>query len=71
MILRCAISKRFCVSSALQVRAIGAQQSPYIEELKKAEEAAQLAGLGLWTKVRDSANCHITIVMTVALPLQT
>lgn len=28
----------------------GQQQSPYFEALKKAEEAAQLAGLGLWTK---------------------
>ncbi len=34
-----------------KVRAIGAQQSPYIEELKKAEESAQAGGVGLWSKV--------------------
>lgn len=33
-----------------KVRAGGSQQSPYLEELKKAEEAAQLAGAGLWSK---------------------
>ncbi len=36
---------------APQVRP-GQQQSPYIENLKKAEEAAQLSGVGVWTKVR-------------------
>lgn len=35
----------------MQVRATGSQQSPYIEDLKKAEEAAQGAARGLWTKV--------------------
>lgn len=40
----------------LQVREIGSQVSPYIEDLKKAEEAAKLAGRGLWTKV-GLASC--------------
>jgi endonuclease YncB( thermonuclease family) len=39
------------VSGGLQVRTTGTQQSPYIEDLKKAEEQAQAAGQGLWTKV--------------------
>jgi endonuclease YncB( thermonuclease family) len=34
-----------------QVRESGSQQSPYIEELRKAQEAAQQAGAGLWSKV--------------------
>ncbi|KAF5838613.1 hypothetical protein DUNSADRAFT_2521 [Dunaliella salina] len=33
-----------------QVRAGGVQQSPYLEALQKAEERAQLAGLGVWTR---------------------
>ncbi|GFH12962.1 ribonuclease [Haematococcus lacustris] len=37
-----------------KVRASGTQQSPYIESLRKAEEHAQLAGLGLWTKDADA-----------------
>ncbi len=41
----------------MQVRT-GQQQSPYIETLKKAEEAAQASGLGVWTKVRESAHEH-------------
>ena len=36
----------------------GQQQSPYFEPLKKAEEAAQLAGLGLWTLVRPLQPMH-------------
>lgn len=48
---------RFCVVHALQVRATGAQQSPYIENLKKAEERAQLGGLGVWTKVTLHMMC--------------
>ncbi|GBF98194.1 hypothetical protein Rsub_10694 [Raphidocelis subcapitata] len=36
-----------------KVRETGSQQSPYVEELRKAQEAAQQAGAGLWTK--DSA----------------
>lgn len=34
------------------MRDIGTQKAPNIDELKKAEEAAQIAGLGVWTKVR-------------------
>jgi hypothetical protein len=45
---------------ATQVRT-GAQQSPYIEELKKAEEHAQAAGLGVWTKVRGCSVCVLEI----------
>eukprot|EP00798_Chlamydomonas_sp_ICE-L_P007216 gene7216-323_t len=33
-----------------KVRVTGSNSSPYIEELKKAEEAAQVSGLGVWTK---------------------
>lgn len=33
-----------------KVREAGSQQSPYIEELRKAQEAAQAAGAGLWSK---------------------
>mmetsp|Transcript_6774 Transcript_6774/g.14968 ORF Transcript_6774/g.14968 Transcript_6774/m.14968 type:complete len:971 (+) Transcript_6774:79-2991(+) len=33
-----------------KVRAGGEKQSPYVEELKKAEEAAQIAGLGIHTR---------------------
>ncbi|EFJ43941.1 hypothetical protein VOLCADRAFT_95870 [Volvox carteri f. nagariensis] len=33
-----------------KVRAIGKEQSPYLEDLKRAEEAAQAAGVGLWCK---------------------
>ncbi|KAG1657494.1 hypothetical protein FOA52_008370 [Chlamydomonas sp. UWO 241] len=33
-----------------KVRSQGKEQSPYIEDLKKAEEAATLAGRGMWTK---------------------
>ena len=39
-----------------QVREAGSQQSPYIEELRKAQEAAQGAGAGLWTKARARAR---------------
>ena len=40
-----------CGAIGPQLRSGGAQQSPYFDDLKKAEEAAQLAGLGVWTKV--------------------
>lgn len=30
---------------------MGKEQSPFIEELKKAEEDAQIRGVGLWNKV--------------------
>jgi staphylococcal nuclease domain-containing protein 1 len=43
-------------SPLVQVRASGSQQSPYIEDLKKAEEGAQGNSVGLWTKVRP----HVT-----------
>ncbi|KAG2441222.1 hypothetical protein HYH02_010066 [Chlamydomonas schloesseri] len=33
-----------------KVRDAGKEKSPYLEDLKRAEEAAQGAGLGLWTK---------------------
>ncbi|KXZ48282.1 hypothetical protein GPECTOR_29g59 [Gonium pectorale] len=33
-----------------KVRPGGKEQSPYLEDLKRAEEAAQSAGAGLWTK---------------------
>lgn len=36
---------------ARQVRDTGSQQSPYIEQLKAAQEAAQSAGKGLYNKV--------------------
>lgn len=35
----------------LQLRGMGKEQSPFIEELKKAEEDAQIRGVGLWNKV--------------------
>jgi staphylococcal nuclease domain-containing protein 1 len=35
-----------------KVRETGSQQSPYVEDLRKAQDAAQAAGVGLWTKVR-------------------
>jgi endonuclease YncB( thermonuclease family) len=48
------------VLALLQVReSTGTQQqkqSPYIEELLKAQEAAQGANLGLWNKVRPCAS---------------
>jgi len=47
----CAVTGNCVTTRALQVRMGGAQQSPYLEALKKAEERAQLAGLGVWTKV--------------------
>lgn len=33
------------------------KQSPFIEDLLKAQEAAQAAGKGLWTKVRRAVLC--------------
>jgi endonuclease YncB( thermonuclease family) len=50
----------------LQVRATGTQQSPYIEDLKKAEEQAQSAGLGLWTKVCLQESQHRDAALTGA-----
>lgn len=38
-----------------QVRQGGSQASPFIEDLKKAEEDAQAAGVGVYTKVRGAA----------------
>ncbi|MEW5318556.1 MAG: hypothetical protein WDW38_009770 [Sanguina aurantia] len=33
-----------------KLRGMGKEQSPFMEELKKAEEAAQIKGVGLWNK---------------------
>ncbi|GFR42157.1 hypothetical protein Agub_g3009 [Astrephomene gubernaculifera] len=33
-----------------KVRQVGKEQSPYLEDLKRAEEAAQAAGRGVWSK---------------------
>lgn len=43
------------IAPPVQVRAIGKEQSPYVEELKKAEAAAQDQGLGVWSKVGEAA----------------
>jgi hypothetical protein len=42
---------------AAQVRAVGSQQSPFIEDLKRAEEAAQQQAVGVWNKV-TSLTCR-------------
>lgn len=39
-----------------QIRGMGKEQSPFIEELKKAEEDAQIRGAGMWNKVGTSEN---------------
>ena len=49
------VSTRSLYVHFLQVRETGSQQSPYIEDLKRAQEAAQGAGVGLWNKVCDCA----------------
>jgi hypothetical protein len=61
---RCGVSipADYCVCPACSLSQVrettGAQQkqSPYYEELVKAQEAAQNAGLGLWNKVRGCAD---------------
>jgi hypothetical protein len=47
------------LATAAQVRETGSQQSPFIEQLKAAHEAAQSAGKGIYNKVgaQPAANC--------------
>lgn len=42
-----------------QVRQGGGQQSPFLEQLTAAEEAAKQAGKGLWSKDPDAATASI------------
>jgi endonuclease YncB( thermonuclease family) len=42
-----------------QVRETGSQQSPYIEQLKAAQEAAQSAGKGLYNKVGGALSRRV------------
>ena len=52
-----------CACVFVQVKAGGAQQSPYLEALQKAEEKAQLAGAGMWSKVRIYGACDVQYIV--------
>lgn len=46
---------------------MGKEQSPFMEELKKAEEAAQIKGVGLWNKVGAVEVCFVTTDLVLHL----
>lgn len=61
---RCAV---VAAGARLQVRTGGSQASPYIDDLKKAEESAQAGGVGVWTKVRANAPCLAGASMCIGI----
>ena len=52
-------------AAPLQVRETGSQQSPIIEDLRKAQDAAQQAGVGLWTKVSGATPTGVECVCLI------